>query len=414
MKAIQYRRSIPRYLLVRALGRRWRGISTSGLSPVGLRELPEPDLPGDQWVRVRPIIAGICGSDLATITAKGSPYLAPLTSMPFVLGHEVVGAVGEVGRRVDRVKMGDRVVLQPALGCAVRGIDPRCVQCEAGSAALCRNVARGDISAGIQTGYCRDTGGGFSGGFVAHQSQLYPVPAAISDRAAVLIEPFSCALHGALRVEIGKRDTALVLGCGAIGLLTIAALRATRCAARIFAVARHAHQQEWAKRLGADELLPAGGSLRERYDAWAKACGAEVHDPELGKPTVVGGFDTVLDCVGSPASIDDSIRFTRAGGVMVLIGMPGAGQGVDWTPLWYKEATVRASYAYGVEPSDPQRRTTFDIAIELMSEWGERLAPMVGGEYPLTAYRRAFESAMVTGTSRVVKTVFVMEDGRSL
>lgn len=413
MKAIQYRRSIPRYLLVRALGRRWRGISTSGLSSLALRELPEPALPGDQWVRVRPRMAGICGSDLATIDAKSSPYLAPLTSMPFVLGHEVVGVVGEVGRDVDRVKVGDRVVLQPALGCAVRGIDPQCAACEAGSAALCRNVTRGDISAGIQTGYCRDTGGGFSGGFVAHQSQLYLVPAEVPDRAAVLIEPFSCALHGALRVQVGKRDAALVLGCGAIGLLTIAALRATGCAAKIFAVARHPHQREWARRLGADELLPAGGSLRDRYDAWAKACVAEVHDPELGKPTVIGGFDVVFDCVGSPASIDDAIRFTRAGGVMVLIGMPGAKKGVDWTPLWYKEATVRASYAYGAEPSDPQNRATFDIAIELMAECADRLAPMVGGEYSLHAYRQAFASAMATGTSCVVKTVFVMEDGRT-
>ena len=67
MKAIQYRRSIPRYLLIRALGRRWRGICTSGVSPVALRDIPEPKLPGPQWVRVSPRMAGVCGSDLATI-----------------------------------------------------------------------------------------------------------------------------------------------------------------------------------------------------------------------------------------------------------------------------------------------------------------------------------------------------------
>ena len=171
MKTLQYRRSITRYALLKLLGQRFPGICNSRVSPVALRDIPEPELPTPQWARVAPKLAGICGSDIATLCAKGSPYLAPITSMPFVLGHEVVGVVTEIGAEVERVKVGDRVVLHPALGCKVRGIDPPCAACREGKEALCRNVTTGDISAGIQTGYCRDTGGAFSESFVAHESQ---------------------------------------------------------------------------------------------------------------------------------------------------------------------------------------------------------------------------------------------------
>ena len=75
--------------------------------------------------------------------------------MPFVMGHELVGMISETGSDVVDVSVGDRVVLHPALGCKVRGIEPVCDACETGLDALCRNVNKGDISSGIQTGYCR-------------------------------------------------------------------------------------------------------------------------------------------------------------------------------------------------------------------------------------------------------------------
>ncbi len=99
VKALLYRKSIPRYLLVRGLGKRLHGVATGALAPLALAEVPEPPLPAPDWVRVRPRLCGICGSDLATIRAAGSPYFSALTSFPFVLGHEVVGDVVEAGRR---------------------------------------------------------------------------------------------------------------------------------------------------------------------------------------------------------------------------------------------------------------------------------------------------------------------------
>jgi len=411
MKALQYRRSIPRYVLLKALGARWPRLYSSGASPVALRDVPEPALPTPQWVRIAPRLAGICGSDIATLCAKGSPYLAPITSMPFVLGHELVGTISETGNDVQGLNVGDRVVLHPALGCKVRGIDPPCNACRDGADAICSNVARGNIAPGIQTGYCRDTGGAFSENLVAHESQVYMIPDDMEDRVAVLVEPFACALHAALKVTTSETDTVLVIGCGTIGLLIIAALRATGSRARIVAAAMFDHQKQWAKTLGADELIESHGSTDTRYRGWASAMGADVMKAELGKPTVIGGADVTFDCVAASVTIDDGLRFTRSGGTFVLVGMPGIPSGVDWTPLWFKELTLRAAYAYGPERRPDGTRDTFDVAIELLRTWGPKLEPLTGSPYELSDYRTAFAAAIDHGRSRAVKTVFHLGAG---
>lgn len=406
MKALEFRRSIPRFVLLKVFGRHFRRLCSSGVPPLSLREIPEPKLPTEEWVRIAPRLAGICGSDLATICAKNSPYLAPVTSLPFVMGHELVGRVTEVGREVTAFAPGDRVVLHPALGCRARGIQPPCDACKEGRDALCRNVTRGVISAGIQTGYCRDTGGAFGESLVAHQSQVYEVPDEVPDEAAVLIEPFACALHGALRVSLAERDTALVLGCGSIGLLTIAALRASGCQARIVAVAKYGHQRELARKLGADELLDLRGTTRQRYATWGKILDAEVLDPELGKPMVIGGAAATFDCVASGRTIDDGLHFTKSAGTFVLVGMPGIPSGIDWTPLWFKELTIRAAYAYGPEHHADGKRETFELAIDLMRSWASKLIPLTGPPFALADYHAALAAALDVGRSKAVKTVF--------
>ncbi|HWN81410.1 MAG TPA: alcohol dehydrogenase catalytic domain-containing protein, partial [Candidatus Udaeobacter sp.] len=333
MKAVLYKKSVPRYLLVRGLGQRFPGLATGPFAPLAFTEVPEPALPTGRWARVRPRLCGICGSDLATIQAKGSAYFSAMTSFPFVLGHEVVGEVVAVGPEVTRVAAGDRVALAPVLGCAVRGLDP-CAACLRGQPGNCERVTQGPLAAGIQTGFCRDTGGGMTAGtFVAHELQLHRVPPAIPDEAAVLIEPWSCALHAVLLAPITADSTVLVLGSGTMGLLVIAGLRALASRARILAVARYPHQARLAQALGADELLP-GRSTAELDEAVARATGATILRPELGRVVFQGGADVTFDCVGSASTIDDALRYTRARGTMVLVGMPAIPRGIDWTAIW--------------------------------------------------------------------------------
>lgn len=395
MRAIRYVRSIPRFALVRTLGRVWSGVATSPLAPVELADVPPPPLHGDRWARVRPRLSGICGSDLSTIAATGSPYFSPFTSTPFVFGHEVVGEVEEVGPAVERVAVGDRVVLAPPLHCEVRGINEPCAPCREGAIGHCRNVTRGVPGAGIQTGYCAGTGGGWSESVVAHEVQLHRVPEGMTDEAAVLVEPFSCCLHAAETGRPADDETALVIGCGTIGLLTIAALRATGRACRIVAVARYPNQRERARELGADEVV---GSGKGRREALAGILGAELHRPELGPPVAVGGADVTFDCVGSGSTLDDGMRFTRAEGRLIVVGMPGLASGVDWTAMWHKELDVKGSYTC----DDP----TFERAISLAATIESELAPLVGPVFPLEAYRDALSTAFDAGSAGVVKVAF--------
>ena len=403
MEAIQYTKSIPRYLAMRYLGKRWRNLYTSSVSCVHLVDMPEPQLLTPEWVKVRTRLSGICGSDLAIITAKGSPYFSPFTSTPFVLGHEIVGEVAETGAAVEGFRVGRRVVIEPVLSCSVRGISPPCHQCRNQRFANCENITKGDISAGVQTGYCRDTGGGWSQYVLAHQSQLHLVPDDILDETAVLLEPFACALHGVLKFSPNRAATICVIGGGTIGLLTVAALRGLGHRNRIIIFAKYPHQQQLARELGADEVLSPNSG---RYAAFCELTGATSHQPELGQQVLIGGVDVTFDCIGSSVAIDDALRFTRVGGEVILVGMPGIPKNVDWTSIWYKQLKVEGAYTYGLETHNGEQIHTFTLGMRLLQKMGPGLRPLVSKPFPLRDYKRAIQTAMNTGKTITVKTAF--------
>jgi threonine dehydrogenase-like Zn-dependent dehydrogenase len=394
MQAVEYVKSVPRYLTARLLGPRFPALYTSPFGTLRFADVAVPDLPGADWVRVRPRLSGICGSDLATLTAQGSTYFAPFTSCPFVLGHEVVGEVEATGSDVATLRPGDRVVLQPPLHCAIRGIEPRCRACLEGHTAHCLNLMRGRISAGIQVGFCRDTGGGWSHGFVAHESQLHRVPDTLPDPVAVLVEPFSCCLHAVLQAPLEGTPTVLILGAGTIGALTLAALRAAGSRARVLVVAKHPHQQALAKSLGADAVL----GTRDLQAQLAEHLGAEVFRPEIGGAVALGGADVCFECVGSESSLDTALRFTRHHGSVILVGMPSIPRHIDWTGIWHKELVVRGAYT--------STTATFQRALTLVHDLRDRLATLTSARFPLSQYRQAIDCALNAGRAGVVKTVF--------
>ncbi len=403
MQAIQYIKSVPRYLMVRLLGKHWNWLYTSSISCIRLAEIDEPHLPAPDWVKIKTRLSGICGSDLATITAKGSPYFSPFTSCPFVLGHEVVGEIAEIGEGVEGYTIGDRVVIEPVLSCEIRGIEPACYQCRQGHFANCENITKGNISAGIQTGYCRDTGGSWSPYFLAHKNQIHHLPEGLSDEIAVLLEPFACALHGVLKADLTDADEVLIIGAGTVGLLTVAAIRAIGKSNRILIVAKYPHQRQLASELGADEILSSDKSL---YTNFCYLTEAESHQPELGKPVLLGGVDATFDCVASATTIDDALRFTRAQGRVMLVGMPAIPKNIDWTSVWYKELKVSGAYTYGVESYAGEEIRTFALGIRLLEQMGDRLLRLIGKRFSLKDYRQAVQSAMSTGRSGAVKTIF--------
>ena len=387
---------------MRAGAKRVKNLETSRYAPLQLEEVPKPELPTPEWVRVKPLLSGICGSDLGTLSSENSPYFSPITSPPFVLGHEVVGVVAEDN---SGFVAGERVIVEPALGCEARGIETLCPYCAAGRYALCLNVTKGDIAPGIQTGFCGDTGGGWSQGtLVAHPSQLHRVPEDLPDEAAVAAEPLACAVHAALKSSPGPEDTALVIGAGSVGLFTVAALKKLTSVGRVICVAKHERQREEAIRLGADEVVYP----KETYTLLPEVLGTETHEPELGKPVVMGGAEKVFECVGSSSTMEDAIRLTKPGGVVSLVGMPGAKSGLDLTALWYKEASLSGTYAYGVEDYKGERIKSFELALRLAPEIS--LEKLVGPHFRLEEYRQAISAARNAGREGNVKVVFDHRD----
>ena len=386
MRALQFRRSLPKYAAAMVAGSVLPGFGAK-VGPLRLADIDEPALPGPDWQRIRPRLAGICGSDLSTIDGKSSRYFEPIVSFPFVPGHEIVADSD-----------GGRVVVEPVLCCAPRGIDPPCSFCAAGLTGSCQNITLGRLEPGLQSGYCADTGGGWSTAMVAHGSQLHAVPDDMSDEAAVMVEPAACAVHAARRPGVEQPSTVVVLGAGTVGLCTIAAVRRHLLPGTLIASAKHPDQRKLALELGADVVVEPG-EVRRAVRRMSRS-------PMVGDG-VGEGAEVVFDCVGSADSIDDALNIVRPRAQVVLVGMPGR-VSVDLTGLWHKEIRLIGAYAYGKESTGER---TFDLAFQLVAD--ADLGRLVSATYGLDRYREAIDHAANAGSRGAVKVVFDLRGERN-
>jgi threonine dehydrogenase-like Zn-dependent dehydrogenase len=394
MKALLVERLVHRFAAARAAAFVMGSGSGIGIGPLRLAEIDPPKLPGPRWHRVAPRLAGICGSDLATLDGESSRFFEDIVTFPFVPGHEIVGII------TDGPDAGKRVVVEPVLSCVVRGIEPLCPSCATGRTGACERIAFGNIGAGLQTGYCADTGGGWSDELVAHEAQLHFVPEAMNDEAAVMVEPTACAIHAALAGQIVPGERVVVLGSGTLGLCTLAALRRHALPSALLAVAKYRVQRRFAEDLGADEVAAPselGRAVRRMTGTLALASTAGRVD------RLAGGADVVYDCVGSARSIAEALEVARPGGRIVLVGMPGMVR-VDLAPLWQREVALVGAYAYGTEEVPEGRRSTFALAFDLVAE--AQLERLVSAHYPLERYEEAVRHAANAGRRGSVKVVF--------
>ncbi len=195
-----------RALITQFMGRFWREAYFSSFAPLRVQNLPRQPLPASDWVRVRNHLAGICGSDLHQVYLDGDLRIAPATlpanshSYP---GHEVVGEVVEVGDDVQRLHVGDRVVLQSGPSCLSTGAQPPCRSCAAGNYSLCE---QGNLP-GPQP-----IGGGWSEEMLLSERQLFRIPPDVSDEQAVLLEPSAVAVHAVLHHIPRPGEHVLVIG----------------------------------------------------------------------------------------------------------------------------------------------------------------------------------------------------------
>ena len=386
INALEVYRSMSRYVAAKTVGGRFPGLLAGPLTPLRLVNREAPQARHDGWVRVRPRLSGICGSDLATLSGHASLYLSAVVSMPFVPGHEVVG---ETLDDAPGLPAGSRVVLDSVLACAARGLEP-CDACKSEQRNRCDRVTVGHVSPGLQTGYCADTGGGWSGQFIAHVSQLHPVPDSLNDERAVLVEPLACAVHAARRAAVSDSDKVLVVGAGAVGLFLTLALRELTPAAAVTVVAKHRRQAELARLFGATDVV----SPSEVVGGVRRATRALRLEPERGPAFLLGGVDVAIDAVGSRASVDTALRTTRAGGRVLLAGVPG--EGIDLTPAWFRELEVTGAYATAGD--------AFEVAMSLAEQ--APLDGLLGVTYPLARWREALDHAGDAGRLGTVKVAF--------
>ena len=418
MSTLLFEHSLARFAAARVVSSFGSGRG-AGVGPLRLVEREAPEAPADGWVHVDPVLSGICGSDLSTLDGRSSRYFEDIVSFPFVPGHEVVGVVTDevVGAEGASLASGSRVVLQPVLGCAARGIEPMCPACQAGQVGNCGSLAFGHIRPGLQTGFCADTGGGWStSGLVAHSSQLYGVPAALSDEDAVTVEPVACAVHAVLGAPIAEGDVVAVLGAGTLGLLVTAAVSHLATTGRcpspsaLLVGARYAHQQRLARELGCTEALPPDQLPRAvrrhtRSLSYGGAAGMTA--------TLSGGADVVIDCVGSAESIAQSLAIVRPRGTVALVGMPGK-ETVDLAPLWHREVRLAGAYAYGTErgaAGPGPGVSTFALALELAEAF--HTGRLVSATYPLTRFEEAVAHAGAAGRRGAVKIAFDVRKGQT-
>lgn len=396
MRAILADISTSRYLYTAASQKAPGGRGKSaGWGPRGILSLvadePSPALPkAPGWVRLRPELTAICGSDVGLAHAKLSFVLSAFYPETKVIpGHEIVAVVDEVGPGVTRVKEGDRVTVDVVISCAQRGFDPVCRNCAAGMPNLCERFDLPGVTGcgGVTLGYVRALGGGMAEQVLAHESMLFPVGRMPSTRA-VLTEPAALTLHSVLQWR-GQGERAVVIGPGAIGLLSVAALKRLHPELHISVVSPGEFGASWAVRVGADRTLPVGAAALEQL---AEQDGGRLLRATMTKlPLLERGVELVVDCVGSPETIDLAFHMLRPRGMLILIGAAGQ-QKMNWSLLWRRELTVQGTTDPGPEQALGGRRT-HEVALEWLADPAYPVDGFVTQVFDLADWRQALDTA---------------------
>ena len=252
-----------------------------------ITDVDEPEVgPDDVLVQVE--ACGICGSDIHGYDGSTGRRIPPL-----VMGHEAAGIVVETGANVTDLPPGTRVTFDSMVSCG------NCDFCRRGDANLCDHRMVLGVSCGD---YRRH--GAFAERISVPRRIVYRLPDTLPFEQAAMVEAVSVAVHAANVTPIRLGDTAVVVGTGMIGLLTIQAVRAAG-ASEVIAVDLNEKRLAVAKELGADHVLHAG-----QVDVPA----------EVSKLSGGRGADVAMEVVGATATIKTAIESVRKGGHVTLVG----------------------------------------------------------------------------------------------
>jgi threonine dehydrogenase-like Zn-dependent dehydrogenase len=379
-------------------------------TPMALQDEPDPRLLGPDWVVLRTRMTGICGSDTKQVLMDtggdaSDMSMTAFISFPQVLGHEVVADVVETGPEADGVEVGERVVLNCWLSCGPRGITPMCPPCQEGDYSQCWHFHDGRLATGIHTGNSSDATGGFAELLPAHDSMAIRVPDDVSDEVAVLADPFAVSLHGIVRNPPPEGGKAVVWGGGALGTTAIAILRALYPTVELAAVVRHPAQQALARKLGA-LVLDSEAAHEQLVVALADWSGGVLRRPWTGLPVTHPGFvDVVYDTIGSPTTIELGLRVLGTRGAIVVSGVNAPGR-FEWSPLYFKEARIVGSNAFGVEEVDGVRKHAIEHYLDLVRSGRVDVAAMLTHTFRLDKWREAWTTIAEQHRTGAIKCAF--------
>lgn len=316
----------------------------TGREKVEVREAPVPSPgPGEVMLRVR--VCGICGSDLHFYHGQ----LPAAHNVP--VGHEFSGEVARLGDGVSGFTEGQRVVAEPVGRCG------ECVYCRTGRYHLCpgRTLLGTFVPGGMAEYVC------------VPAAAVYPLPDDLDLEVGALAEPLAVAVHGLHIVDLKIGERVLVMGSGAIGLLTIMAARAAG-AGQVVATYRHEHQGQAALAAGADRILK---------DDQAGELGSDAID--VAVETVGGGAPTLTQATG----------IVRAGGRVSLLGV--FTQPVPFNAL--AVALREVSIVGGITYCRPGQQSDFDVALSILRADPERARAIITHHFPLAEAASAFATA---------------------
>ena len=378
-------------------------------TPMRLEEMADPGFLRPDWVVTRPRLTGICGSDSKQVFMDWGDVQSPdnpmkaFFSLPQVLGHEVVADVVALGPEAAGFEIGDRVVLNPWLSCAPRGVSPLCPACVAGDLSLCASFGVGPIAPGIHTGTSKDASGGYAELMPAHDSMLFRVPDSVPDEVAVFADPFAVSLHAVTRHPPPAGGKVMVYGAGALGTCTTAILRALHPDVDVLVVARFGAQADLARKLGATVIAhePALQVIEE-----AAAWSGGVLQPADGLPMAYpGAIDVVYDTVGKRETFEVGSRVLRARGTIVKAGVHGPTFWED-TPLYFKELSFVGSNAFGFEEVNGVRQHGIAHYLDMAEAGRVDLTGMLTHTFRLDEWRDAFTALATQDRSNAIKVAF--------
>ncbi|MBC5722153.1 Sorbitol dehydrogenase [uncultured Clostridium sp.] len=316
----------------------------------------------DDEVLVKMEYCGVCGSDVHYFRFGGIGRRK--VTFPYVLGHECTGEVLEIGSKVTNVTVGDKVVMEPGLGCG------HCEYCMTGRYNLCE-----DMKFMATPPY----NGAFKKYMAYPARGCFKLPESVSTLEGAMIEPLAVGMHAARRGEVDNSKVVLITGMGCIGLMTLLSCKAMN-AQKIIVTDIFQNRLEKALELGADYAINVAET-----DMLEK----------LKELTDEKGADVVFETAGRAQTAAQNVFAVRRGGVIVQVGTIADPVPYQFNELGKIEADIRSVFRY---------RNIFPLAIKLIEKGDIDLKAVDPDIFDFEDVDKAFDTAINRG-NEVVKCI---------